>query len=125
GRVVGPDGFLVRKERRVLLGNDHRMQPGVLVARRRRNWIVGSGYGDRFEALECRIAALGAEVDCQVGVVEARPVRPREFTVGARTRAEGERRIAVRDKPILVIPRQRADRTELARARCWTEARAG
>src|SRR6266536_1807575 len=52
GGVVGPDLLVVGEQRGVLLGGDHRRQPGVGVAGRCRPRVVGAGDRDRLEPLE-------------------------------------------------------------------------
>ena len=65
---------------------------------------------DRLEALEAGLVTGSAEVGGQVRVVQARAVRPREVAAGVGPRAERDRRVAVGDEAVLVVPRDRPDR---------------
>ena len=111
--VVGPHLFLVGEQGRVLLADDHWRLPVRLVRHRRRSQPSGgrpvdSRHGDRLEAVE---PLLAGEVRGQVGVIQPRPVRPREAAVGVHG-TEGNGRVSVGHEPSLEVTGQRADRSD-------------
>ena len=75
----------------------------------RASHVVGSRHADRLEAVEGLLRTRRAQVRRQIGVVQALAVGPRELAAGVGTRAEGDRRIAIGDKPVFEVARQCTD----------------
>ena len=115
-RVVRPALLLVAERRRRLLRKHDRRLPGALDASCGGSHVVGPRNGDGLEALEGLFGANRAEVAAQVGVVETRAIGPAELAVGTRDRAEGERRVTIRDQAMLIVPGQCADWSNLGGA---------